>query len=496
MTQTSLRMHMVLLRNMWLCARRSPVSVQSTAGRVAQLVGFLLLAIYFIAVGTVLGLTATGGRYGIVFAFIPLMLSFDFMLRLGLQQTPAVVVKPYMLLPVKRADVVDCFLLRSLVGTVTGLWTCLFLPCAIVCFCGGLDFLMSVLLFLVGMFLVVVNSQWYLWVRTLACRHTAYWLVPFVVYGVADALLLVALDANIQKVMDFCADYCLAPVAVIVYVAVSAVLFAANRTALLRGAAAEVAGDEGAAVGRRLHLGALEQLGCIGEYLKLEVRSAIRNKTVRQRYVSGFISVSLLSFMTAFTDAYDGDVMRNIWCLYCFVLFGALNLVRVMGVEGNYIDLLMTQRENLFQLLRAKYYFYCAVLLLPLLLLTPAIVAGKYPPLMIVAYILTTTGTEYFLLFQLAVYNKQAQPLTQSVTGKDNADTGLQLTVNLTAFFFPVLLALTLSWLFGTDVAYGVMCVLGLAFTLTHNLWLRNVYDRMMRRKYANLDGFHSTMVH
>ncbi len=489
-------MHMILFRNMWLCARRSPVAVHNTAGRVVLIVGFLLIALYFVVVGVTLGLTSTGGRYGVVLAFMPLMLSFDFLLRLGLQQTPAVVVKPYMLLPVKRADVVNCFLVRALMSMVTGLWICLFLPCAIICCCGGLNFFMSVFLFLVGMFLVVVNSQWYLLIRTLASRHAAYWLVPVAVYGVADTLLLIAIVGNIQSVMDFCSDYCLTPAAVIVYVAVSAALFAANRTALLRGAAAEVAGDEGAAVGQRLHLGALERLGGMGEYLKLEVRSAIRNKTVRQRYISGFISVLLLSLMTAFTNAYDGDVMRNMWCLYCFVLFGALNLVWVMGVEGNYIDLLMTQRDSLFQLLRAKYYFYCAVLLLPLLLLSPAIVTGKYPPLMIAAYILTTSGTEYFLLFQLAVYNKQAQPLNQSVTGKGNSASSLQLTINLLAFIFPVSLALALTWLFGTAVGYGIMCAVGLAFTLTHNLWLRNVYVRMMRRKYTNLDGFHATMEH
>ena len=494
MTLSPLRMHMILFRNMWLCARRSPVSVHNTAGRVVQLVGFLLLALYFVAVGTTLGLTATGGRYGIVLAFVPMMLSFDFLLRLGLQQTPAVVVKPYVLLPVKKTAVVDSFLVRSLVGTVTGLWIFLFLPCAIVCCCGGLSFFMSAALFLVGMFLVVVNSQWYLLIRTLASRRAAFWLVPIIVYGAADALLLAALDGNIQAVMDFCADYCLTPTAVTVYVAVSIVLFVANRTALLRGAAAEVAGSRDTAAERRLHLGVLEQLGCTGEYLKLEVRSAIRNKTVRQRYISGFISVSLLSIVTVFTDAYDGDVMRNMWCLYCFVLFGALNLVWVMGVEGNYIDLLMTQRDSLSQLLRAKYYFYCAVLLLPLLMLTPAIVTGKYPLLMIAAYILTTSGTEYFILFQLAVYNRQAQPLTQSVTGKGNSASPLQLTVNLSAFIFPVVLALALTWLFGTTVGYGIMCAVGLAFTLTHNLWLRNVYDRMMRRKYANLDGFHATM--
>ena len=37
------------------------------------------------------------------------------------------------------------------------------------------------------------------------------------------------------------------------------------------------------------------------------------------------------------------------------------------------------------------------------------------------------------------------------------------------------------------------MLAIGLVFVLTNRLWLRNIYNRMMRRKYSNLEGFTST---
>jgi hypothetical protein len=35
--------------------------------------------------------------------------------------------------------------------------------------------------------------------------------------------------------------------------------------------------------------------------------------------------------------------------------------------------------------------------------------------------------------------------------------------------------------------------VIGLLFTITHPIWLKNIYRRMMKRKYVNLDGFHAS---
>ena len=41
--------------------------------------------------------------------------------------------------------------------------------------------------------------------------------------------------------------------------------------------------------------------------------------------------------------------------------------------------------------------------------------------------------------------------------------------------------------------AYTIMLVIGLAFIFTHQLWMRNIYNRMMRRKYILLEGFRSS---
>ena len=112
---------------------------------------------------------------------------------------------------------------------------------------------------------------------------------------------------------------------------------------------------------------------------------------------------------------------------------------------------------------------------------------------MMLAFLLMSSGVLYFILFQLAVYNKQTLPLDQKITGKGNVESGLQLVLEMVGMFLPIALMAILLLLFSETVAYLIMMAIGLVFTLLHPWWLRNAYQRMMVRKYENLEGFHAT---
>ena len=164
-----------------------------------------------------------------------------------------------------------------------------------------------------------------------------------------------------------------------------------------------------------------------------------------------------------------------------------------MCPEGNYIDLLMVHEENILTLLRAKYYYYCAVLLIPVLLQLPPVITGKYSILMILAFLFTATGPVYWMLFQLAVFNRDTLPLNDKITGKNQMDNKWQGILSMVAMFVPVLLVITLESIFDSTTAYIVLIVIGLSFTLTEQYWMRDIYRRMMTRRYQNLEGFHTT---
>ena len=99
----------------------------------------------------------------------------------------------------------------------------------------------------------------------------------------------------------------------------------------------------------------------------------------------------------------------------------------------------------------------------------------------------------HFVIFQLAVYNKQTLPLQQKVTAKGNFENGMQLVIELLSLFAPGAIATIGFLLVGPTYTFIFMSLIGLAFIVTHPIWIRHIYKRMMQRRYENIDGFHTT---
>lgn len=488
------RIYKLLRKNIKLSEKRNPMFEQNRYAKIFVYLGASMMCLYFMVLGTILGWSARLGDEAIIFPIMMLfILPLDFFLRFGTQQTPAMLLKPYVLLPVKKIDIIDCFLFSSIFTSNNLIWLSLILPFVYICGCGAAGFLTAFAILLLLLLMVLVNSQWYLLIRTLVNRHIAWWIIPCVVYGGLFSPAIIDFEKGMDLLFDICYKHALTWYTASLCVLILFILIAINRFLQVRFATEELSKQEKTTIKKAWKLSFLEGFGLVGEYLKLEIKSTIRNKTIKQKFIQGIVLISILSCLLAYTDIYSGKFAINMWCLYCFVFFGAVNLVKIMGPEGNYIDMLLSHKENILSLLKAKYYFYCAILLLPTLILLPTVISSKFSILMILAYILITSGVEYFILFQLAVYNKQTIPLNDKITGKANFENSLQLVIEIIVFFLPVALALIFTSIFGDTIGYIILIIIGLILTLTHPIWLRNIYKRMMKRRYANLDGFHET---
>lgn len=490
-----LKLFFLLRKQNSLALRRSPAFEQSVVARVMMVLGAGFMVIYLIFIGTMLGMPAAESHTpALLLAMMPLWMVIDFGLRFMVQQTPSMMVKPYMLQPIPFYAVVETFLVNSLLAGYNWVWLAMFLPYAFVVFCGGASWLVALSIVFSGMVLMMANSQIYLMVRTLVGRSLLWWIVPIVIYGSFWLTLFINEDLFDDQ-MDAFSDACATWWFPLACMALLALLFWLNRWMQFRFVREEVSKQEKkeAAMKNVSQFTFLECFGQTGEYLKLEVKSIMRNKAIRSRVFMSLGLIIMLTLLISYTSVYDGKMMLNFWCFYCYAIYGMTTLVKVMGPEGNYIDLLMTHRENILSLLKAKYYFHVAILLIPCLLMLPAVIAGKFSVLMMVAYMLLCSGMLYFMLFQLAVFNKQTLPLNQKLTGKGNVENGVQLIIELVAMLSPLVLVALLIILASETTAYIVLAVIGLLLTLTHPLWLRNIYNRMMKRKYENMEGFHAS---
>ena len=197
---------------------------------------------------------------------------------------------------------------------------------------------------------------------------------------------------------------------------------------------------------------------------------------------------------TGTCEVYNGTSWGNFWCFYCFVLGGITLISIVMQPEGNYIDLLMTRQQSILNMLHAKYLLNTVLLVIPLVILLIPVFMGKWSLMMVLGFLLFTAGFQFCLLFQLAVYNNRTIPLTKSLTNRDGSNNSpWQIVVTMLALALPMGLVGLMSIFFSETVINSTLAVLGLAFIAAEPLWMKNIYGRMMARKYENLSGFHST---
>ena len=487
-----LKLYRLLRKNTMLSYKRSPIFEQNKWAKVMTYFGAAMLALYMILYGCIIALTAEG-EAGRMISFMPLILVIDYLFRFVVQTTPGMMVKPYILLPISRYTAIECFLLSSHLSGYNFLWLCMFVPYSIILLFAGAGW--AVIWELVTcLLLIMMNSQVYLFFRTLINRNVLWFLAGVAVYAIPYIPWI--LDPNKKtaaRLLDTYAEAGRAWWFLPAVVVVIALLFMVNRHFQFKYVYEEISKKKERALKHVSQFAFLNRFGLVGEYLKIEVKSNLRNKTMRARCIMSLVAIICFSMLVAYTTIYDNVYMQNFWCLYCFAIYSVTALIKIMGQEGNYIDLLMMHRENIIALLKAKFWFYSAVLLIPFLIMLPAVFTGKFTLLMLVAYMLLTAGLLHFIIFQLAVYNKQSLPLEQKMTAKGNFENGMQLVIELVALFGPGAIVGVGYVLVGLTYTYLFMCVLGLAFIATYPLWIRNIYNRMMQRRYENIEGFHTT---
>ena len=490
-----LQLFKLLRKNINLSYRRSPAFEQNRWAKVLMGFGALMFIFYLVLYGVLIGMGADG-EPGLLIMSMLIILPIDFLLRFIFQTTPSMMVKPYILLPISRYSAIECFLISSHLSGFNFLWLGLFIPFAFIVLCAGASFVTTLYVVLLTQLLIILNSQIYLFFRTLINRNVL-WVIPgLLVYCIPFIPALITMSGKtLDHTLDFIEKYDTAWWLLPLVLLFLCGLFMVNRYFQFKYVYEEISKQKEKQLKKVSQFTFFNRFGIIGEYLKIELKSNLRNKTMKQRCIMSLALVVMFSSIIAYTSTYDNPIMTNFWCLYCFSIYGLTALIKIMGQEGNYISMLMTQRENIISLLKAKYWFYCVVLVIPFLIMLPAVFKGKFTLLMLFAYMLLVAGLIHFIIFQLAVYNKQSIPLQQKMTGKGNYENGVQIVIELGALILPGMIVGLGYLTVGLTTTYIIMIVLGFGFIVTYPWWIRNIYNRMMKRRYENIEGFLSTKV-
>lgn len=487
----------LLRRHRQLAERREPMFYANKVAR--WVIGFVMVLIvfYLIMLSIVLAMGAnhsnshTSLEY--IFGALPFIMTVDFWVRFIVQQTPSQIIKPYVLLPLPRYVCIDSFLLSSLLSWGNLIWFAFLVPFSLMSVLFSFGVLPTLSMLVLYYLLILADSQWYSVCRTMVTNNLLWWILPIAVYvGVFSVWFL----------EDFTTFFdCYAAIGTglehgnilphVVVLLVLAGLVLVNRRLQYKNVWREMGKQKVTKIKNVSNFSSLNQFGQIGEYIKLEIKSLMRNKNPRKAFVYALFLVLVLSLLISFTDIYDSKAMFNFWCFYDFVVFGAMLLIRVMSYEANYIDALMVRKENILKLLLAKYYFFCALLVFPFVLMLPMVFTGKWNILMLFSYGIFTAGFQYCVLMQLAVYNKQKLPLNEAFISKSGVENNaVQIVAEMVAFIVPMILISVLEAFLPDYVAWLIIMAIGIVFIACHKLWIRNIYQRMMKRRYQNLLAF------
>ena len=418
----------------------------------------------------------------------------DFLIRFMAQPSVSQEIKPYLLMPIKRKKLISTLLLRSGFDKFNFFWFFVYVPFAFLTVIRFYGF-GGMFLYLLGMWLIFVfNNYWYLICKLLLGEKTIWLLLPVSVFGALGAAEFLIDGLPISRfTMNLGEGFIEGnPLSFLFVLACIGVMFFINLKLQQRMIYNEISKKEDTKIKRVSEYKFLEKYGEVGEYIRLEIKLITRNKTVKAQFRMGLIVMFAFSFLLAFTDVYDGSMSRFI-CLYNYAVLPIMTLGQVMSPEGNYIDGLMSRKESIFNLLRAKYYLTTIIILVPFLIMMFPIAKGKITLLMGIAYLVFVVGFVFFLLLQLAVYNTRTLPLNANLMKSNKGGNWIQSVVMSFCFFLPLMLDSILLAFFRQEVANIIFIVMGVGFIATHNLWIKNIYKRFMKRRYKNMEEFRAS---
>lgn len=480
-----------------LSARRNPMFEKNRFAKVFVYIGIAFWACYLIFFGFTLAQNLGNGgheAYQTINSGLIFILALDFLLRFPFLQTPTQEVKPYLLLPVHKQRIIDFLLIRSGLSLYNLFWGFFFVPFACISLFRFFG-ITGIICYLFGIWLLfVINNYWFMLCRTLMNIHMLWTLLPVMAYGIISAVFFIPKNKFIENLFIDLGDGYIKfnPLVLLATFLIIALLWKLNSHIMSRQIYKELNKVDDTSIKHLSEYRFLDRYGTLGDFMRLELKLLFRNR-VPKISVRNILLISIFfAGSMSFTPAYNDHFGRIFVTTYSFCSVGVTLLLKLMSFEGNYIDGLMTRKECILTLLRAKYILSCAYLLIPLLILIPAIVQNKVSILFILSMAFFTAGPIYFTLFQTAIYNTQTTPLNRKLAQRQSA-TGIQWIVSTISLALPLTLYTFLENVYNNNYADLILLIIGLGFTITSNLWLRNIYKRFMKRRYVNIESFHDS---
>lgn len=475
--------------------QRHPMYDTNRVFKIFNYIGLVLTALYLVFFGfmseEMLGsILPNRNVYDIFNGYCIIFLLFiDFFFHLRLQPAQQEM-RPYLLLPVKRIELINSMLLQNLLSPYRLLWYCFIIPFSVINitpffgFTGVLSYWFGILLILVA------NGLWSLVCRNLISYKKYTIFIPLLIYiSLGYAVLRVENSPVFIGFMYF--GEWLIEFNLITFASLLLLIFVLWKFAakiLTKITNIELAIETKKENDKVRDFSFLDKYKDVGEYIKLEFKLLTRNSVPKQALIGIPLMYVGFLFLGLYTDIYSGELSVLFLINYPMLLSSISLLGGLMSYEGNYIELLYTGRLSLIKLIKVKYYFSIVVSMIFFLLLLPLLSRDDITLYSIVSNFIFITGFGFFLIMQLAVYNKSTMPLNTKVTTTKGV--GFKMTI---VVFFAIATISSLVFAIDNWILHIIYVSFGALFVLLSPLWLKSIANRILKRRYKSVEGYINT---
>ncbi|GHU71250.1 hypothetical protein FACS189413_12740 [Bacteroidia bacterium] len=421
----------------------------------------------------------------------------DFIVKFFFKPNQSMQIAPYLAMPIPRNRLFDFLLIKEFYSFWNLFWLFLVLPFALKSITPFFGFGTAVIYILffylvcvaIGMAVNLINH----WIQ----KSFWFYIIPVVLVAIpllAQILLNLPVGDYTQKTGDLILNF--NPFIWLILLALLTGLWYLNQQQMRETVYHELEGEKNEKISSFSSLSFLDRFGSIGTFINLEIKMIMRSPRLKQQVlVAGGLCLVFFTWMVYDPNNMFGQQGEFVFFLYGILTYGLIGLIMgqyIFTAESSFFDGLIARKLSIYELLKSKYSFYSAYsLFVTILLMIPA-AQGKISFLLVFALFFYTIGPIYCLIFQNAVYNKTFFDLFDKGMMNWKGQSGNMIAITMITMFLPVVIVLILYSLIGETSTCWIMLILGIAFTATSRLWLKNIYKRFSKRKYKNMEGFRS----
>ena len=492
-----------LRQHQWKAFLRNPMFERNLGVKIFMFFMFGYFAVIFFMLGLALDKILLGvGEYErAIDTFNSILLFFlamDFVIKFFFKSNQSMQIAPYMSLPIKRNTLFN-FLLQK---EFTSFWNFYFLflivPFAFKAILPFYGFLSVVLYILFFYLLCVLNSLIVSFANNLT-KRSVWFYIPIAAIFFAPFIFPVTGKLNLghhtQQIGELVLNNNLLVWAGLIALVVA--FWVINQMQMRGCLYREMQGIKAEKISSFSGLSFLDQFGEIGGLIQLEIKMILRSNRLKQSVL--FSGCIILGFFIYFLYSPNFEKIAStanggfVFLLYGMMAVGILGLVMgqyLFTAESSFFDGMMARKLSVFNMLKGKYFFYSSYTLIVSVFLLVPVFHGKMNLLLLIANLLYVIGPIFFMIFQNVVYNKTYFDLFDKGMMNWKGQSGSMIAITMITMFLPVVLVLIVKSFFGSNIAYWFMIATGIIFTLTSQQWLKWTYNRFLKRKYINMEGF------